>query len=212
MPFVGQASLSRPTWANLRPMNPCPVVCASCVPRKTRFRAQSGFTIIELLVVMTIGAILAAIAVPSMRDMLNTTRQSSALGLIVNDLNQARGEAIKRNSRVLMCVRNAAGTDCAAGTNWQAGWVVCADALTTATSLPPSDGECDATSLDNPNPIIVRPALNPSLTLTVAAGPIVQFNPNSSAAAAVALTLGGTWTGAVNRSAAVAVTGNISKP
>jgi prepilin-type N-terminal cleavage/methylation domain-containing protein len=192
-------------------MNQSPAVYASCAPRRNRVCAQSGFTIIELLVVMTIGAILAAIAVPSMRDMLNTTRQSSALGLIVNDLNQARGEAIKRNGRILMCVRNAAGTDCAAGTNWQAGWLVCADVVTTATGLPPSDGQCDATSAANPNPVIVRPALNPTLTLSAATGPIVQFNANSAAAAAVTFNLGGTWSGAPTRNVSIAVTGNISK-
>lgn len=165
---------------------------------------------IELILVVAIAAVLAAIAIPSMRDMLNTTRQSSAVSLLVSDLNLARGEAIKRNTRVLVCVRNAAGTDCGAGTNWQAGWVVCSDAVTTATGLPPNDGQCDATTAANPNPIAVRPALDPALTLT-APGPIIQFGANSTAVAAGTLILGGTWSGAPNRSVVVANTGNISK-
>ena len=180
---------------------------------------QRGFTIIELLIVVTVGAILAAIAVPSLRDTLYNTRQSAALGLVINDLNQARGEAIKRNARMLVCVRNTAGTDCAASTNWQSGWVVCMDATTTATGLPPSDGQCDTPTATNPNPVIVRPPLDSNLTLgavdaTPAAIGSIRFNPNSSqgtANGAVTMTLGGTWSGANSRVIAVQGTGNISK-
>lgn len=174
-------------------------------------KPSTGFTLIELLVVISIAAILAAVGAPSFTGMMNNFRQNSALGLVVSDLNQARGEAIKRNARMLACVRNAAGTDCAAGTNWQAGWVVCADSTTAGTTpeLPPSDGVCDASTATNPNPLIVRPALNAALTLTATAAS-VQFNANSSATANT-LTLGGTWSGATARTIAVAGTGNISK-
>lgn len=176
---------------------------------------QRGFTMLEMLIVLAIGAILAVIAVPSFRDMLNTTRQKSALGLLASDLNLARGEAVKRNTRMLMCVRNAAGTDCAVGTNWQAGWVVCADATTAGTSpeLPPSDGTCDAAVAANPNPIAVRPALDPNLTLTASAA-VMRFNANSSQGpqdvpATATHTMGGTWSGAPTRYVCVANTGNI---
>lgn len=163
---------------------------------------QRGFTIIELLIVMAIGAILAAVAVPSMRDVLYNMRHSSALGLIVNDLNLARGEAIKRNARIVMCVRNAAGTDCGAGTNWQAGWLVCTSVTDPVTLVE---------SCANPlvEPLVVRPALDAKLTLTGSAA-AVRFNANSSAVAQT-LTLGGTWSGAPARVVTVAVTGNISK-
>jgi type IV fimbrial biogenesis protein FimT len=169
-----------------------------------------GFTMIELLVVVAIAAILATIGIPALQGTLRDFRQKSALSLLVSDLNQARGEAIKRNSRVLLCVRDAAGTGCAGSTNWLAGWVVCTTDAVTSTA-------CDAAS--SPNPFIVRPALDASLTLTVTDAASValsniRFNANSSQGAGISaatFTLGGTWSGAVANTVTVAVTGNISR-
>lgn len=155
--------------------------------------------------VVAIAAILAAIGVPAMRDMLNSTRQSSAVSLILSDLNQARGEAIKRNARMLVCRRNAAGDNCVAGAapvNWQAGWVVCIEGAVA--------DQCAAATATNPNPVIVRPPLDASLTLTAPLA-VVRFSPNSSAAAATTFNLGGTWSGAPARTVTVAITGNITK-
>jgi prepilin-type N-terminal cleavage/methylation domain-containing protein len=174
---------------------------------------QCGVTMIELLVVIVIAAIVAAIAAPSLQSTLNNFRQKSAQSLLVSDLNQARAEAIKRNTRTLVCVRNSAGTGCGSGANWQAGWVVCTDSFTTSTGLPPSDDECDAATTDNPNPFIVRPALDAVLALTAPATPL-HFNANSSQGSdgtAATLTLGGTWSGAVANVITVAPTGNIAK-
>ena len=169
-----------------------------------------GFTLIELLVVIAIAAILATVAVPALQGTVRDFRQRSALSLLVSDLNQARGEAIKRNSRVLLCVRNAAGNGCAASTDWLSGWVVCTTDAVTSTA-------CDAAS--SPNPFIVRPALDASLTLTVTdaasvALSTIRLNANGSQGAgssAATLTLGGTWSGATAHTVTVASTGNISK-
>jgi len=157
---------------------------------------------IELLVVISITAIVAAIAAPSLRGTMNNLRQKSAQSLLISDLNQARAEAIKRNARVLVCARNAAGTGCAGSTNWSVGWVACT-----------GDTACDAATATNLNPFIVRPALDAALTLTASAA-TVRFNANSSQGSAgtvVTLTLGGTWSGATARIVNVAGTGNISK-
>ena len=166
---------------------------------------------IELLVVIAIAAILATVAVPALQGTIRDFRQKSALSLLVSDLNQARGEAIKRNSRVLLCVRNAAGTGCAASTNWLSGWLACIDS--------DNDGACDAAAASSPNPFIVRPALDASLTLTVSDAASValsniRLNANSSqgsGSSAATFTLGGTWSGATAHRVTVAGTGNISK-
>jgi type IV fimbrial biogenesis protein FimT len=182
------------------------LVAESMVPvREHCVASDRGFTMIELLIVISIAAILATIAIPSFRDMLRTTRHNSALGLVISDLNLARGEAIKRNSSVIVCTRNAAGDDCAVTGAWQGGWVVCLEAavantcLDTTNAIPP-----------NPNPLAVRPPLDDTMTLTASSTDPIRFRANSTATPGT-LALTGTWSGAPSRTVVVAGTGNISK-
>lgn len=167
------------------------------------FKPQTGLTLIELLVVLTIAGVLAAVAAPSFSSLINSMRQTSTMTQLTGDLNRARGEAIKRNQRVLLCVRDS-DTACGAGTNWQNGWLVCYDEN--------QDGACDASTATNPNPIVVHPALHSTLTLTGNAA-FVRFNPSGTqgTGAAATLALAGTWSGAITSTASVAATGNISK-
>lgn len=170
------------------------------------YRCSRGLTMVELIVVMGIAMILALVAVPSFRDALNSMRQNSAIGLLTGDLNLARGEAIKRNARVLVCSRNPAATDCGSTTNWASGWLVCADS--------DGDNSCDDSTSELPNPLVVRPALDPSLTLAASAATL-RFNANSSQGSGgtpFLLTVGGTWAGAVNRVISVAGTGSVLRP
>lgn len=179
---------------------------------------NSGFTLVEAMIVTAIAAIVMVVAAPSFKTFTNSTRISSASSLLLDDLNLARGEAIKRNVRVLVCLKNAAGDDCAAGTNWAPGWLVCYDRDTNASpnnGIP--DGSCDVAPTDgtNPNPIVSRPAINSVLTLTGPSSPI-RFNPNGSqgapgTAASIALALTVNSSTPVTRTVTVAVTGHISK-
>lgn len=178
---------------------------------------NSGVTLIELLVVIAIAAILMLVAAPSFTTFMNSTRLSSTSSQLLNDLNVARSEAIKRNSRMLVCVRNTAGNDCATGTNWAPGWLVCYDSETSATpgnGIP--DGQCDVvpSGSTNANPIVLRPALGSTLTL-VGSSATIRFNANGSqgapGATAATLVLGLNPSTGATRTVTVAATGNISK-
>jgi len=168
--------------------------------------ADRGVTAIEMLVVIAIVGILAAITAPSFLSTLQAMRQRTAFTVLLDDVNRAKGEAIKRNARVLLCARNAAGTDCTAASNWQVGWLVC-------TEDPANVNHCLAATSAMPNPVVVRPAVDATLTLVKAGGVStepVRFSANSTATVAT-LTLGGTWSGATSRVVSIAATGGITK-
>jgi type IV fimbrial biogenesis protein FimT len=82
-----------------------------------------GFTLLEMIIAVSISAILLTIAVPSFSaSRLNSQLRASANDLVAS-VNLARNEALKRNRPVTLCVSNADGSSCAAG-NWGQGWVV----------------------------------------------------------------------------------------
>lgn len=90
------------------------------------FRRQRGVTLIELLVTMSILAILLAIAGPSFVAMIQDNRRATRINDLVTALNYARSEAIKRGDEVSVC-RSASGTGCAAAGGWEQGYIVFTD-------------------------------------------------------------------------------------
>jgi type IV fimbrial biogenesis protein FimT len=134
---------------------------------------QKGVSLIELMVTIGIVAVLAAVAVPSLSGFVDSVRLASTTTLLLADLNRARSEAIKRNRRVLVCVSNAGGTDCATTTAWAAGWLVCTDA--------DSNGACDDSTATDPNPLSARSAISGGMLIsTSTAVASVRFNPDGS--------------------------------
>lgn len=75
-----------------------------------------GYTLVELLVVITIIGIVSAIAFPSFREMINANRLTGAANELVASLQIARAEAIRRNARVVICP-SINGTACG-GADW----------------------------------------------------------------------------------------------
>jgi type IV fimbrial biogenesis protein FimT len=98
---------------------------------------QKGFTVIELMVTVAIVAILAAVAVPSMRDFLRRARASTMANEMLTAFTLARSEAIRRNGNVTICPTNAAQTDC--GSSWNDGFMVFTDGGTAGTYESASD-------------------------------------------------------------------------
>jgi type IV fimbrial biogenesis protein FimT len=86
----------------------------------------AGFSLIELMVVITISAILIMVAAPSLTDMATSAKLNSDSSRWVASAQMARSEAIKRNRRVTMCA-STDGETCATsgGANaWSSGWLI----------------------------------------------------------------------------------------
>lgn len=65
--------------------------------------SEHGLTLIELIVAMTVAAILAAVAIPGYRTIVISNRLSTTANDYVAALSEARLEAIKRNTRIQFC-------------------------------------------------------------------------------------------------------------
>jgi type IV fimbrial biogenesis protein FimT len=87
----------------------------------------AGYTLIELLMTMSVAAIVAMIGVPSFRYVTNSNRIAGEINGLVGDLQLARAEAIKEGRNVTVCVSNTAGTGCSTAPTWQSGWMVFSD-------------------------------------------------------------------------------------
>lgn len=89
-----------------------------------------GFTLVELLVTLAIGAILLVIAIPGYAFFINASRLTAVTNDLVSALHLARSEAIKRGMRVTVCKTSnatAATPACDTAASWQQGWLVFAD-------------------------------------------------------------------------------------
>ena len=66
-------------------------------------KAQSGFTLLELMLVVTIVGLLLAFAVPAMGNFFRNARITGAANDVMAALHFARSEAIKRRVPVTLC-------------------------------------------------------------------------------------------------------------
>lgn len=82
----------------------------------------SGFTLIELVVTVTVIGVLAAIAMPNMTALINGSRLTSEASELASALQLARAEAVRRNARVTICP-STNGTACTPSTDW-ARWII----------------------------------------------------------------------------------------
>lgn len=96
--------------------------------RVTGYSRQHAFTLIELIVTLSVAGILAAIAVPSFSSLIKDNRLTTQINELAFALNLARSEAIKRGTDVTLCNSNDKTT--CSGT-WSDGWIVFSDPTTT---------------------------------------------------------------------------------
>jgi type IV fimbrial biogenesis protein FimT len=91
---------------------------------------QEGVTLIELLVTLSVVAIIVAVGVPALRDFFATNQMSAAANDLVTSMHLARSEAIKREVSTRMCPSDnwdAPDPTCTALGSLADGWIVIAD-------------------------------------------------------------------------------------
>jgi type IV fimbrial biogenesis protein FimT len=80
-------------------------------------RLPAGFTLVELLVVMVVGAILLAIAVPALQGLFAANQLTTITDGFATALSEARSEAAKLNINVQLTPANG-------GVDWSGGWTM----------------------------------------------------------------------------------------
>ena len=129
-------------------------ICHGAAPSERRYggggrRLSWGFTLIELMVTVTVVALFASLAAPSFRQLVATQRVRTAASAITESLLVARSEAVKRNTNVTFKVTNGTIAD----------WDV-------------------AEGLDGTGPSLHHQEGFPSISSTIAGGDVLYtFNP-----------------------------------
>jgi len=83
-------------------------------------RAGGGFTLVELLITLVMGAILLTIAAPAFNDTVMNNRGVASINALAGLLGSARSEAIAQRATVTVC-GSSNGTACDA--QWTNGWI-----------------------------------------------------------------------------------------
>jgi type IV fimbrial biogenesis protein FimT len=89
----------------------------------------AGYTLLELMVVLSIVAILAFMVVPGVQDTLRRNAKDSSMLNLMSAIALARSEAVTQSRTVSICrSTNQATCEITAGEDWSAGWLVFSDA------------------------------------------------------------------------------------
>lgn len=85
----------------------------------------AGFTLIEVVVAMSVVSILAGIAVPALQDASEAARSGAAKGALFESWMSSVAHAANTGTEVVLCPGDASG--CRASTDWSRGWIAYAD-------------------------------------------------------------------------------------
>lgn len=133
-----------------------------------------GFTLIELMVVISLVAILLALGLPSFQSTIRSNRLATQTNQLIASIALTRSEALRTSRGAAMCP-STNGTAC--GGTWSNGWLIWADV----------DG--DAT-IDGSEPIVRYVQGNSTIGLTSSDGDVaIAFNGRGGAVSPPTFTL-----------------------
>lgn len=107
-----------------------------------RHSSLRGFTLADLLILLTVAAILLGLAVPSFSDLVERQRSWTALNDLRTSLHQAREHAARNAIRVTVC-RSQDQSSCMSGDRWSEGWMVFEDPSNLHNCKVSSSGVCE---------------------------------------------------------------------
>lgn len=97
-------------------------------------KSARGFTLIELMIAITVAGVLVAVALPSFDTMVKSNCMTTSTNALITSIQGARSEAVKLKRSVILTALNAA--DSTDENEWGTGWTVWQDA--------DSDGSMDS--------------------------------------------------------------------
>jgi len=90
-------------------------------------KKNSGFTLLELVIVVAVVAIIMTIAIPSMSTFNKNDRLTTNINKLIGQLAYARSEAVKLSQRVVICTSSDFAS-CSGSSDWEDGWIMFIDA------------------------------------------------------------------------------------
>jgi type IV fimbrial biogenesis protein FimT len=87
---------------------------------------EFGFTVMELLITVTVLGILLATGVPALKDFINNNRVTSQTNGHISVIQLARSEALKRGANMVVCASDDQAT-CTGKNTWADGWILFSD-------------------------------------------------------------------------------------
>jgi type IV fimbrial biogenesis protein FimT len=101
-----------------------------------------GFTLIELMTAIVVLGVLLGIGVPSFTSAMRNNQIAAQSASLVQALNLARSESVKRGVRVSVCAAASlaqANDNCSTIGSWSNGWIAFSDDFGTAGVIEASD-------------------------------------------------------------------------
>jgi len=92
----------------------------------TGLSRHAGFTVLELMVTLSIATVLLLTATPSLRQFTMRQAMKAAVASLHNDLLLARSGAVFENRATVACPGSARG-GCSDSSDWSSGWIVFGD-------------------------------------------------------------------------------------
>ena len=89
-------------------------------------KKTKGFTLLELMVVLVLVGVLAALAAPSFQSLFRESRVTSFTNDFVSSLYFARSLSISQARRTTLCTSRD-GMHCEKGIHWSSGWLLFED-------------------------------------------------------------------------------------